>query len=402
MQGAPPPASPPERQRLGAFLSGPRVEGGGWRPEVSFRSDAEALYRGTPAPARPFALLTPTLDGRLVGVGGWGEAGTHMKGESPMAGYTCPLCGQDATHLGPHPQHSRKLIRHVDCPACGKFFVTEQAQDALRYMGREPHKTAMVSGVTRERAEQGSPITICSDSYDAKGQEPIGVRISEVLETMAPRSVTERLDRALLNLARKSRYPGDIVQVSAGKDYPLVFGEGPQTVDFMLDQMAYAGILDKRHSIDQGGGGYAVTALGWAKVDELRQPDSQTRQAFVAMWFDPQLDEAWKQGAEPGVRAAGYDPWRSDMDEFNDKICDRIIAEIRRSRFLVADVTGHRQAVYFEAGYAMGLGLPVIFTCREDDIGNCNFDTRQYNHIVWKSPGDLRDGLKNRIEATIV
>ncbi len=90
------------------------------------------------------------------------------------------------------------------------------------------------------------------------------------------------------------------------------------------------------------------------------------------------------------------------MDEFNDKVCDRMVAEIRRSRFLVADVTGQRQAVYFEAGYAMALGLPVIFTCREDEIDNCNFDTRQYNHIVWKSPEDLRERLKSRIEATIV
>ena len=33
------------------------------------------------------------------------------------------------------------------------------------------------------------------------------------------------------------------------------------------------------------------------------------------------------------------------------------MAEIRRSRFVVADYTGQVNGVYFEAGFALGLGL---------------------------------------------
>ena len=57
--------------------------------------------------------------------------------------------------------------------------------------------------------------------------------------------------------------------------------------------------------------------------------------------------------------------------------------------------------MYFEAGFAMGLGRPVIWTCRKDDIDNAHFDTRQYNHIVWENEKELYEKLKNRIEATI-
>jgi len=69
---------------------------------------------------------------------------------------------------------------------------------------------------------------------------------------------------------------------------------------------------------------------------------------------------------------------------------------------MVADVTGHRQAVYFEAGFAMALGLTVIFTCHQDDLDDCSFDTRQYPHILWESHEELREKLKYRIQATIV
>jgi hypothetical protein len=43
---------------------------------------------------------------------------------------------------------------------------------------------------------------------------------------------------------------------------------------------------------------------------------------------------------------------------------------------------GLRLNVYFEAGVALGLGRPVIWTCREDDIARLPFDTRQFDMIA--------------------
>ncbi len=57
--------------------------------------------------------------------------------------------------------------------------------------------------------------------------------------------------------------------------------------------------------------------------------------------------------------------------------------------------------VYYEAGFAEGLGIPVIRTVRKDSLGELHFDTRQYNHIVYESQDELRVKLKNRIMATI-
>lgn len=96
------------------------------------------------------------------------------------------------------------------------------------------------------------------------------------------------------------------------------------------------------------------------------------------------------------------DPVRIDLLQHNEKICDKILAEIRSCQFIIGDFTLQRAGVYFEAGFAMGLGRPVIWTCREDDFENTHFDTRQYNHIVWDTPEDLREKLTNRIRATIV
>ncbi len=152
---------------------------------------------------------------------------------------------------------------------------------------------------------------------------------------------------------------------------------------------------------------YSLTMDGHARLAELEGRVTGSSRAFVAMWFDPSMDHAWEHGIKLGIEDAGYVPIRIDKSEFNDRIDDEIIAEIRRSRFLVADFTQDedhaRGGVYYEAGFAHGRGLPVIFTCRKDviDKGLIHFDTRQYNDIVWTTPAELRKRLAERIAATI-
>lgn len=145
-----------------------------------------------------------------------------------------------------------------------------------------------------------------------------------------------------------------------------------------------------------------LTVDGWKRVAELRRDTGEGRLAFVAMSFDPKLNDAFEHGIRPAIEDdCGYSALRVDRVHYNDKIDDRILADLRRARFVVADVTMHKQGVYFEAGFGLGLGRQVIYTCRRDDIGNAHFDTRQYNHILWETPEDLRESLANRIRATI-
>ena len=147
-----------------------------------------------------------------------------------------------------------------------------------------------------------------------------------------------------------------------------------------------------------------VLAEGYAQVAEQISARVSS-QAFVAMWFDPSMDSAYQDAIAPAIESAGFTPIRIDRKEHINRIDDEIIAEIRRSRFLVADFSqgedGARGGVYFEAGFAYGLDIPVVYTCRSSDVGKLSFDTRQYNHILWESPEELREALKNRILAVI-
>ena len=233
-------------------------------------------------------------------------------------------------------------------------------------------------------------------------------QMERLAETYAYTPIPDRADRLLRLLARRTTYPGKSVEANAYYDYPAAHAIEPQEFDYYLDYLARAGLIERPAGLDAKVSGQTpdveydretvVTVKGWQRVSLT---GAATRVAFIAMSFAPELEVALKEGIAPGICDAGYHPLRVDKVEHNEKICDRIVAEIRGSRMLVADVTMQRQGVYFEAGFAMALGMPVVWTCRKDDLANVHFDTRQYNHIVWETPAELRIRLRDRILATV-
>ena len=118
----------------------------------------------------------------------------------------------------------------------------------------------------------------------------------------------------------------------------------------------------------------------------------------LILQFLPNYDAIEKAVKE----TTGILPGRIDKKQFNTQIVGEILFEISNCGFVIADVTGHRNGVYFEAGFAMGKKKPVILCCKKDDFNNTHFDISQYNHIIWDNEEDLYVKLKDRILGTIL
>lgn len=275
-------------------------------------------------------------------------------------------------------------------PIQGRFEIDSPAEAALENL--EPQARARLATLFLE--------------LDAAGNRPGTITTELVDQAIAqtPMPVVERAERLLRFLDDDTSQIGEMLEYTHSDPRPRLYSESADEseIRFLLDFLAQQGwVID-----DSALGVFAVTLTvdGFAHVaQQTSAPDSG--QAFIAQWFDPSMEPLYQDGIAPGVRAAGYEPVRVDQRPTLHRIDDQIIAEIRRSRFIVADFTqgdsGARGSVYYEAGFAQGLGLPVIFTCHEDQIRDLHFDTRQYPHIGWNDPTDLRDKLAYRIEALI-
>lgn len=292
----------------------------------------------------------------------------------------CPICNNqvDASSSDYYP--GRPVP--IDCKVCGQYRITESAIMHVRSYGIE--EGHIISGAIRELNDRGIPVFI--ESFDR-------VRDSVVV----PRGPLDCIDRILLHVYRNMPTADASVTLAPQFDYSVGYTKTQSEFKFLLDRAVGLDYLE----IPYGEAQYRLTLNGWKRISELRESSAKADQAFVAMWFAREMDDIWSDGIKPALEQTGYIPLRVDRAEHNDKIDDRIIAEIRKSGLLIADFTGHRGGVYFEAGFALGLGIPVIWTCRDTDINSTHFDTRQYNHIVWKDSSDLKEKLIARIEATV-
>ena len=233
--------------------------------------------------------------------------------------------------------------------------------------------------------------------------------VLDLVRSRQPLSVPSRLTAALLFLGNNISELGDYLTIGVANDDTYRCSaftnlRNLKEISELYLMLRNTGFVEGQFSLS-GSANVRPTASGWLELENLAQRKVNSSQAFVAMWFHNSTNDTYFKGIAPALSATGYKPVRIDKKEHNNKIDDEIIAEIRRSRFLVADFTCEprnvRGGVYYEAGFAQGLDIPVIWTCRDTSIPDLHFDTRQYSHIIWKEASDLFLQLKNKIGATI-
>ncbi len=210
-------------------------------------------------------------------------------------------------------------------------------------------------------------------------------------------SVSERVEKTLLFVAKECKQPGVVISIDESDDFPVVGATNESELNQYLSYLEDQGLI-RRYE----GEGLAPTIPGWQRVEPRLVQGGTRGKCFVAMWFDACMQEAYDEGIAPGIRDAGYTPFRVDDPPTNKGISDTILAQIRAAEFVVADFTGQRQSVYFEAGFARGLGREVIWCCRDDELKNLHFDIKHLGHVVWTTPGDLRQRLADSIRANLI
>ena len=295
----------------------------------------------------------------------------------------CPVCGYERRSMtAPVDDYANRLV--VDCPRCGMFHIGRMA--ARRVKGDEVSGTKLSAWI-RDHGEFGrQPPTIIDE------------RLDRIADSFPHYRVSEK-QRLLLSAIERRTKPAEATRLVVEQDFPVVWAENANELRYLLRALSDRELISLSEGIE--GSTCEITPTGWDYLEEMESRRDSGNQVFVAMSFDATMDAAWSEGIRPALESVDYRAYRVDMDPHNDRIDAKIQAEIKASRFIVADVTGQRQGVYFEAGYALGLGMPVVWCVREDELDDVHFDTRQFNHIVWRDPSELRQLLAERVAGAL-
>lgn len=298
-------------------------------------------------------------------------------------------------------EFDRDDLSLADCfwdPICGTYSITDEA---ITELSRNLAIKQKITNVLAQKKCRGINALIrITTNKQGKYNDWSLETIQDIL-SQYPLSPVEMLDEALINISYLIGHPSEDISITKNEVWYL-YSYNSESCFYMTRQLEQLGFIKL---LFNGPAGQKITieAKGWNRLSELQRSLSKYRkQAFVAMWFDETMNGYFQNGIKPAIEDDGTKCLRIDLQEHNNKICDEIISEIRRSSYLVADFTGNRGGVYYEAGFAYGLGIPVIWTIHKDHLNNVHFDTRQYNHIVYETEEQLKDRLLSRIKATII
>jgi hypothetical protein len=301
------------------------------------------------------------------------------RGDLTFTAYDCPRCGRWAAHM------SSDRITFTFAHEIGDWDKIE----AVR-------KRSRLSHILRRR-QPAKPFQW------AELPKELG---SWHLEESLP-SPSEQLDHLIILVGDNQPSPAQSAilsapAISAWIGATITRPSSNAGLGWLLDQRNTTELVEKRDALNDPMS-LRLSMAGWRRYEVLKQGRIVSRKVLMAMKFgDAELDHVVRSCFSPAVKRAGFELRTVIDDQPAGLIDDQLRVALRTSRFVIADLTHRNNGAYWEAGFAEGLGRPVIYTCREAEWkqGQSHFDTNHLVTVIW-DPTNL-ERTAARLTATIM
>ncbi len=285
------------------------------------------------------------------------------------------------------------LTVSIHCPRCGKFVLTRTLYEDLPSL-LTPHQRTVLSHRLRLQQSKGEPSVVYNKELSAW-------RLDEPLPSPA-----EQVSNLILWIGAHQRSPAEVAEISEPAISALIGAAMTPTsptcgLDWLLMQSELKPFIEMGPTATSDLA-FSLTMAGWERYEAIKRAQVESHRVLMAMKFDnAELNRVVDDYFKPAVARAGFELWLLTDAQPAGLIDDQLRVALRTSRFLIADVTHGSHGAYWEAGFAEGLGRPVIYTCRKNewDERKSHFDTNHLVTIVW-DPEKLDDAARS-LTATI-
>ena len=299
----------------------------------------------------------------------------------------CPICGyvlESSEGLGSKTGD----FEYFNCPCCGKYKASRSLLVSLPTLLQNDDEKKIHLSHSIQKMQKDDQIPYL-DSY----------LIPKILETQLP-GLADQINNLILFVGNNTT-PGEEKYFLVNAIQSIIGAKTLEGVAFVLGFLADTKnyLYSENLGIHQA---LKMSMAGWDYYEQIKRGAIMSRNAFMAMEYgNKELDYVFEKYFRPAVKATGYDLFRLDEKPRAGIIDDKLRVEIRTSRFLISDLTHENRGAYWEAGFAEGLGKPVIYTCEksEFDERKTHFDTNHHLTIIWEK--DKLESAAGNLIATI-
>lgn len=311
---------------------------------------------------------------------------------------SCPVCGDENCRQGSESGNLR-ACSIFDCQVCGQFGISFEA--SVNYFNqRRGSLTALQRAALSHqlRTAQGASggLMITTDWME---------RFSRNARLPSPPEQATNLIRLIGDTLAET---GEGRLLDGATDAARVGAFNAAMFEQLRKELETRNVIQRMEPMEKQnprgkgvltGYTYGLTLDGWERYEAERHGRVAGRYGFIAMQFsnavlDPFVDETIKPAVLDGI---GYN--LVDLrDVSRAGVIDNILREqIRDAAFILVDLTHDNPGAYWEAGYAEGLGKPVVYLCERNkfDSAKTHFDTNHCTTVLWSThtPDDFRTEL---------
>ncbi|MHA6528773.1 hypothetical protein [Paenibacillus sp. BAC0078] len=205
-----------------------------------------------------------------------------------------------------------------------------------------------------------------------------------------PVTIEDKGHRLLQYLYRHSEGPGEAVVIHPlSSSYNLTYSPNQQELVYIIEKLRNEQLLIRE------GLSFKLTEKGWNEAAASTE-GKELKPCFVLISDKEELRTEWLEKLLPKIEQCGYLPrlLTHTKTQTHEKYSLELITD---SKLIIADITGQSPEVYFTAGYALGLNIPVIWTVNSSDNDKLFVHTSVIRPIVWNTAEELAIMLEQRL-----
>ncbi|MBU2524662.1 hypothetical protein KKG71_05735 [Patescibacteria group bacterium] len=310
-----------------------------------------------------------------------------------------------------------KNTYETKCKSCGTYRSTDVFDRSINTIednvvhllssSKEQYDLYIIQGAIREHNISNQiPLLTFKDLADGKG-----MTIDDLLNSVQiPNNPIQKLFKFLENISKINSIPGGEIEVYKD-DKNLCYARNLEEFDYILKAANKEGYFEEVQQLSLGKSrfyesialcSFQLSLAAWGKIEELKTNNIKSKQGFIACSFDDD-HKVFSDAIADAIKATGFEPMMIKEKNYPETVISKGLGGIKKSRFVIVDLTNLSNSVFFEAGFSLGKNIEVIFVIHENQWGELReFYSKNYNIKKYKDADHLKELIKAAINERIL
>lgn len=267
-----------------------------------------------------------------------------------------------------------------NCSPDGSYSLLRESQAAIYSLPHQKKRDMLhlISAYIRELTDCGGKVELSAEQLESIVNSPD-----------IPIAIEEKGGRLLQYLQRHSGGPGEPVVIHPlSGNFNLTYSPNMQEMVYIMDKLSSERMLIRE------GTAFKLTEKGWNEAT-ARAGGKKLKPCAILIPDFEALRTEW-QDLLPKIEQYGYLPHLISNSQTQNR--ETVTLElISDSKLILADLTGQSPEVYFLAGYALGLKIPVIWTVSSKEADSLPLKLKEIRPIVRDTMEELAVILQQRL-----